>query len=236
VTTIDVLLEWLRGPVFWAGLIFMVLGLGRHVVLTLYGIIRTYRKAGDKNIPVRQVVGATLRWIFLTQGLKNRLLYGINTLVFHICIIVVPLFLAGHIALVNQATGLSWPALPNGLATALTVIAIIAAVTIVIQRVAFTTARRLSRFQDFVMPLIVAIPFATGFLVMHPTWNPFPYQFMLFLHVLSGDLILFLIPVTKLSHMVLLPGTQIISELAWHFPPDAGHRVGVTLGKANDPI
>ncbi len=234
--TIDVLLQWLRGPVFWAGLAFLVLGLGRHVAITLWGIVRTWNRAGDKTIPVRQVVRASLGWMFLTQGLKNRLLFGLNTLIFHIAVILVPIFLAGHIALWKQSLGFGWPALPNGLSTALTIIAVIAAVTIVIQRIVFKASRKLSRFQDFAMPLIVAIPFATGFLVMHPAWNPFSHQFMLFLHVMSGDLLLFLIPLTKISHMVLLPGTQIISELAWHFPPESGRRVGEALGKANEPI
>ena len=234
--TIDVLLDWLRGPVFWAGLAFMVLGLGRHVAITLWGVVRTYHRAGDKIIPVRQVAGATLRWLFLSQGLKNRLFYGLNTLIFHVSIILVPIFLAGHITLWKRGIGLSWPALPNGLSTVLTIVAVLAAVTIVIQRVGYKESRRLSRFQDFVMPLIVAVPFATGFLVMHPAWNPVSHQFMLFLHVLSGDLLFFLIPLTKLSHMVLLPGTQIVSELAWHFPADAGQRVGEALGKANEPI
>jgi hypothetical protein len=36
--------------------------------------------------------------------------------------------------------------------------------------------------------------------------------------------------------MILLPFTQFVSELAWHFPLDAGSRVGVTLGKENEPI
>ena len=234
--TIASLTDWLRGPVFWAALTFMVLGLGRHLVITLWGVVRTWRQAGDKSLPTRQVIGATLRWIFLTQGLKNRLLYGLNTLIFHISIILVPIFLAGHIALWEQAIGISWPALPNGLSTALTITAVITAVTIVIQRVVFKESRRLSRFQDFIMPLIVALPFASGFMLMHPAWNPFSYQFTLFLHVLTGDLIFFLIPITKLSHIVLLPSTQLVSELAWHWPSESGSRVGETLGKVNEPI
>jgi len=234
--TIESLLEWLRGPVFWAGLVFMVLGLGRHVAITVWGIIRTWRQAGDKTVPIRQVIGATLRWIFLTQGLKNRLLYGLNTLIFHISVILVPIFLAGHIALWEKAIGIGWPALPNGISTALTVTAIIAAISIVIQRVVFKEARRLSRFQDFIMPLIVALPFATGFMLMHPAWNPFSHLFTYFLHVLTADLILFLIPITKLSHIVLLPGTQLVSELAWHWPSESGSRVEEALGKVNEPI
>ena len=47
---------------------------------------------------------------------------------------------------------------------------------------------------------------------------------------------MFLVPMTKLSHMTLLPFTQLVSQLAWHFPQDAGKRVGVTLGKESEPI
>ena len=73
-------------------------------------------------------------------------------------------------------------------------------------------------------------------LVMHPAWNPFPADPTLLVHVLSADLLLFLVPLTKLSHMILFPLTQLVSELAWHWPSDAGSRVAVTLGKEGERI
>ena len=54
-------LEWARGPVFWAALTFMVLGLVRHVVLTVWEIARIMRRAGTRRIPYRQVLAATLQ-------------------------------------------------------------------------------------------------------------------------------------------------------------------------------
>lgn len=215
---------------------FLILGFGRHVAITVWGIVRTYHRAGDRKIPVGQVLLDTLKWLIPFDKLGNRLLFGLSTLVFHISVILVPLFLAGHIELWRKGIGLTWPAIPNPIATTLTLVAIVAAVAIVIQRIASRESRALSRFQDFIMPLVIAVPFASGFLVMHPAWNPFSHDLAMLVHVASGDLLFFLIPLTKLSHMVLLPGTQIISELAWHFPPDAGSRVGAALGKANEPV
>lgn len=234
--SIEVWLEWLRGPVFWAALAFLILGLGRHVTITLWAIVLTYRRAGDKTIPLRQVFWATLKWLFPFDRLGNRLLYGLSTLAFHVSVILVPVFLAGHIALWQRGLGISWPAIPNRVATTLTIVAVVSAVAIVIQRIVSRESRVLSRFQDFVMPLVVALPFASGLLVMHPTWSSIPYDVALLVHVASGIFVMFLIPLTKLSHMVLLPGTQVISELAWHFPPNAGEQVGVALGKANEPV
>ena len=71
---------------------------------------------------------------------------------------------------------------------------------------------------------------------MHPALNPLPFEATLLAHVLSANLLLVLIPLTKLSHMILLPITQLVSELAWHFPPDAGSKVAVTLKKQSEPI
>ena len=71
---------------------------------------------------------------------------------------------------------------------------------------------------------------------MHPTWNPFSYELALLVHIMSANVLLILIPLTKLSHMVLLPATQLVSELGWHFPPDAGRKVAVDLGKEGQPI
>jgi nitrate reductase gamma subunit len=157
-------------------------------------------------------------------------------LTFHIAIIVVPIFLAGHIALLKSGIGLSWPAISNGLADVLTITAVGTAVLLVLQRATARDSRALSRFSDYALPVLIAVPFISGFLVMHPTWNPFSYDATLFVHVMSANALLVLIPLTKLSHMVLLPATQLVSELAWHFPPDAGKKVGVELGKEGQPI
>jgi hypothetical protein len=53
---------------------------------------------------------------------------------------------------------------------------------------------------------------------------------------MSANIVMILVPITKISHCVLLPLTQLVSEVAWHFPPDAGSKVAAALGKEGDPI
>jgi nitrate reductase gamma subunit len=232
----DVWLRWAMGPLFWTALAFMGLGLIRHVGLTAWEGMRAYRQAGDKRFPVGKLAVTTFHWMVPTIRIRNRALYSLTTLLFHAGVILVPLFLAGHIKLWRDGIGLSWPALPNGVSTTLTWIVIATAVAVFVQRLAARDSRTLSRFQDYAIPLFIVVPFLTGFLVMHPAWNPFDRDPVLLVHVLSADLLIFLVPLSKLSHMILLPFTQLVSELAWHFPPDAGSRVAVTLGKENEPI
>jgi len=229
-------IEWARGPAFMFALVFMLLGLARHVALTVWEVARAVYRAGDKTFPHRQILIATLKWLFPVEKLKDRLVLSLTSVSFHIAILIVPIFLGGHIALWARGLGISWPAIPNQLADVLSIIAIVTALALVIQRAAAGPTRSLSRFQDYVIPLIVALPFVTGFLVMHPAVNPFSYQAALLVHVMSANLLLVLIPITKLSHMALIPTVQLVSEVAWHWPPDAGSKLAVTLGKENEPI
>ena len=77
------------------------------------------------------------------------------------------------------------------------------------------SARRgLSHFQDYALLVPLAVPFVSGYLAMHPWLNPFGYTGTMLVHVLSADLIFVLMPLTKLSHAVLMPGTQLFSEVA----------------------
>ena len=229
-------LEWARGPAFLFAFVFMLLGLTRHLVLTVWEVARAMYRAGDKTLPYRQICVATLKWLFPMEKLKDRLFLSLTSVSFHIAILIVPIFLGGHIALWARGLGIAWPAIPNLLADVLTIVAIITAVALVIQRAAAGPTRSLSRFQDYVIPLIVAVPFASGFLVMHPAINPFSHEALLFVHVMSANALFVLVPITKLSHMALLPAVQLVSEVAWHWPPDAGSRLAVTLGKENEPI
>jgi hypothetical protein len=49
-------------------------------------------------------------------------------------------------------------------------------------------------------------------------------------HVYSGDLVLLLVPFTKIAHCVLAPLSHLAGALSWKFAPGAGDRVAETLG------
>jgi len=44
-----------RGPLFYAAVAFMLLGLARQLALTLWEAGRAYQRAGDRAIPTGQV-------------------------------------------------------------------------------------------------------------------------------------------------------------------------------------
>jgi len=232
-------LEWARGPVFRACFAIMLLGLARVVVLntvSIASLIYTSKK-NRRAVPWGTVAKATLQWVFpVKKGFEARAVFSVTSMLFHLCIIVTPIFLGAHILLWERGLGISWPAISNLAADYLTLLAILTGVALLAQRVGARASRAISRPQDYFLPLLIVTPFVAGYLAMHPNLNPFGYNGTMFVHVMSANLIFLLIPFTKMSHVVLFPGTQLVSEMGWHLKPGGGEQVAIALGKENEPI
>ena len=230
-------LEWARGPVFKFAFVLMVLGLLRHLIMQVAGIAEALYRAGDKKIPWKVVFNTTLNWLFPLKKLNNnRPVYSVLSVTFHVGLILTPVFLLSHIDLWKRGLGIYWPSIPHVVADALTLLTIAAAVGLLIGRLGNKDSRRISRAQDILLPPLLIVPFVTGFLAMHPAVNPIDYNVVMFIHVMSANLIFILIPFTKLGHMILLPATQLVSEVGWHFPATSGDDVAIALKKENLPI
>jgi nitrate reductase gamma subunit len=229
-------LEWARGPAFVFSFSLMVLGLMRILILTIWGIAKTLLRAGDKKVAWKNLIATSLAWILPFKKLKQRVWYSLASILFHIGIIIVPIFLIEHVALWRRGIGVSWFTISRSLADGLTLLTIAMIILLLIGRLGSREARTLTRGQDVLLPLIILIPFISGLLASHPAFNPFAYQATMLVHVLSSDLVMCLIPFTKLCHCVILPFTQVVAEVGWHFPPNTGKQVRMSLGKEVDAV
>jgi hypothetical protein len=231
------ILDFARGPLFRFTFALMLFGLVRLVCLTIYNVIRTYARAGDKRLLWPLIRERTLWALFPFPRLRRtRTVYGVISVIFHAGLIIVPIFLFAHVLLWKRGLGISWWALPPIVADVLTVITVIAAIALFVGRVSSPLSRRLGRAGDFAWPWLLAIPFASGFLAAHPTWCPISYNAMLLIHALSAELIFVLIPFSKIAHCVLIPFSQLVSDMAWHFPATAGRDVTKALKKESVPV
>jgi nitrate reductase gamma subunit len=232
-------LEWARGPIFRMCFVIMLLGLARVAILgaiSSMSIILKSKKNG-REVPWSEIIGATLKWFFpFKKGLEHRAAFSLTSMVFHVSIIIAPVFLGAHILLWDRGLGIRWTAISNTIADYLTMVAIVTGILLFLQRVVAKSSRAISRFQDYMLLLVIVALFATGYLAMHPSVNPFGYNGTMFIHVMSGNLIFLLVPFTKLSHVALFSSTQLVSELGWHLMPGAGQKVAVALGKEDEPI
>jgi len=235
--TVESMLEFARGPLFRFTFALMVLGLARLVLLTVYGVVRTYILAGDKRLFWPVIRQRTLWTLFPFSRLhRTRASYSILSFAFHVGLIIVPIFLFAHVHLWQRGIGISWPALPPLAADVLTILTIFAALALFSLRAASSLSRTLSRAQDYAWPLLLILVFVSGFLASHPPWCPVDYRVMLLVHILSAELIFVLMPFSKIAHCVLIPFSQLVSDLGWHFPATAGKDVCRALGKESTPV
>lgn len=191
------------GPLAWAAFIAFFGGLiGRFI----YIIVQARRK--DRMVFTYFSLKYMLRsWIvwstpYATRNMRLNPIMTAVAFLFHICLIVAPIFLTAHVIMLDDFMGVSWATLPAGLADIMTVIVVLACVYFAVRRIVVPEARYVTNVWDYVLLAVVASPFLTGFLAYHQIFN---YQFMIILHILLGEIWLAIIPFTRLSHMILGP-------------------------------
>jgi nitrate reductase gamma subunit len=232
----DSWIEFARGPMFRVSLVILVLGLAYRFIVALVQVVNVWRSAGDRRVRTKAVARATLGWILPRRLLRARPLYSAASFLFHVGIILVPLFLVGHVALLSGWLPAGWPTLGALAADVLTVVCIVALGGLLAGRLGSKTSRALSKPQDVLILAVLFLLMLVGFFASHPAWSPFDARVMVLLHMLLGNLVLILTPTTKIAHCVLYPLTQLIFELGWHFPAESGRHVAVALAKENEPV
>jgi len=233
----DAMLDFARGPLFRLSFAILILGLLRIFLLDIWGIVEAIRKTDDKKIPWKLVGIRTLGWFFpIRQVFNNRPIYSSISILFHVGLLLAPIFLYAHINLWRSSVGFGWPALPKLWADILTLVAVAGALALFIGRIANKSSSFLSRKQDYLWPLLLLIPFLTGFICANLNLAPAVYKFSMLMHVLSGELIFVLIPTTKIAHCIIMPLSQLVATVAWKFPPETDDAVCTTLNKKGAPV
>lgn len=229
----DAWLDFARGPLFRLSFAVMVLGVLRVLILSLLGIVRAWRRTQDPTLPWRDIWLKPLSWLFPVSRLhRARPLYSAVSVLFHIGLILVPLFYSAHVILWTGSTGFGWGFwLPQELAHWLTGITVVAALLLAAMRAGSADARGVSGAADYLWPLLLAVPFATGFVTANLALAPGTWEWLMLLHLLSADLVMLLVPFTRIAHVVLLPLGPAVGAVAWKFPRGAGDRVMATLGR-----
>ena len=164
------------------------------------------------------------KWLvpFGTFGWRSQAFFTLCFFLFHIGAVLVPIFLIGHNVVLQERFGFSFPTLPQRLADILAVATIIAAVFIVLRRIALAEVRILTTWYDYFILALATVPFITGFIARMHVGS---YDFWLLCHIISGELMLLLAPFTKLSHITLYFASR------WQIGADysikrGGHRRG----------
>lgn len=222
-------LELASGPLMRFTLAILVLGLLRLVVLTMWDMITAVQRAHDRRINYWAVISNTIGWLLPFNKIgRTKHLYSLTSFGFHLGILFSALFLSNHIEILHKVTSIRWFALPKPLINGFTLLMILCGGFLLFYRIYAPNSRKLSNKMDYLLLILLLGIFTSGF-IAGQSWNPIPYDLLMLTHTLMGGAILLTIPFTKISHCVLFPLIRLSSEIAWHFPPDAGKRVAKTL-------
>lgn len=198
---VHVLYDFARGPMVWAAFIIFIGG-------TLIKLARLYAISTqkDKVIYNHWSLSWALRSIVhfllpLNRSVANRPVFSALAYVFHIFLLAAPLFALAHAELLWQSWGISWPYLNETLVDYMTVIVIVTGVALLVRRLIDPTVKLLTTPADLLLLVATILPFLTGFLAYHQ-WGG-AYEWMVLLHIVSAEVVLILIPFTKLSHFAL---------------------------------
>ncbi|MGB5618800.1 MAG: respiratory nitrate reductase subunit gamma [Desulfobacterales bacterium] len=195
--------NFVSGPLAWLAFILFFGG-------CLYRLVRLFMLVKEKEpfiftyMSWKYSLRSIFHWIipFGTVNWRRHPVLTVVTFVFHIALVIAPIFLLSHVILVDEALNLSWWALPDAWADVLTVVVIIGCVFFLVRRLTQPEVKFVTSASDFVILAVVAAPFITGFIAYHQ-WIDYPV--MMILHVVAGEVLLVAMPFTRLSHMLLSP-------------------------------
>lgn len=211
------MLDFLTGPCALFSLAVLALGTARLLLFTLADIAVMARHAGDRNVDYGEAFASTLSWTVPAGRIySTRPLFSAVSFLFHAGMIITPLFLLEHIMLWERNTGHGWPALPGAVADGLTIIVIAAGLFLILYRACDARRRFISGPSHYILTGLIVIVFVSGFLA-HQSFNPLPRTQMLIIHACAGNMLLILIPFSRLSHGILFPLARIVTAWAWHF-------------------
>jgi len=199
------MVEFIEGPLILMSFILFFLGV-------LFQIYRFFSLTREKdrvflNLEIKkqsspQGWGLQVRtWIKLLKGT----IFGTHpvvigaTCLFHILIFIVPIFLLAHHILLEAAWGIQLWSFCESTSDALTLLVLLGGLFFLCRRLFLRRVRSITTSYDYLVLLIALAPFITGFFATHQ-W--FDYRTMIFLHILSGEIMLITIPFTRLAHMI----------------------------------
>jgi len=201
-----VMLEFVRGPLFQFALLVFIAGMFYRLVRVLHlgwqsdkvppkgsaaqGIVKSYLK-GFLVLPFWPWVKNTFE--------RNPVTYLAGAL-FHLGLFTVLLLGTAHMLVWKSLIGFGWPTLPMPIVDWLAAGAIVAMMALLINRVVNPVMRLITGPAEWINWLVVFVPMVTGYIMTHHLFLTYDRAFTL--HMLSVDILLIWIPLSRISHFM----------------------------------
>lgn len=213
------ILQFARGPFFNVALTFFIGGMFYRLANVIFlgwskdlakpraskvgGVVKSYLRGGlifpffprEKKAFVRNPI------IFLAGGL------------FHLSLFVVVILGAAHMLVWKNLLGFGWWTLPLPIVDWMAAVGIISMVALLVNRLVHPVLKRLSGTAEFMNWTLVFLPMVTGYMMTHHMF--FPYEVLFSLHMLSINVLLIWLPLSRISHFVFYFFSRTLHGVEW---------------------
>ena len=188
--------SFVQGPFLVLSFVIFASGIIVRLGLSACAVIRN--RAG------KQTGGRSLPSVFprflvpLISIARARPVYFAIRAVFHVSLLVVPVWFSGHITLWEFSDfELSWTAIPDKVADMMTIGIIVLIIYFLGRRIADPHLRSISSLSDYLLLAVTVTPFLSGYLLTHGTVADVPFLggHMEMLHIFSSEIMLIAIAV-----------------------------------------
>lgn len=183
--------SFVSGPLVWVAFLVFTVGLLTRLAFFFSAILNDSREKGEGWAYDLITVGRSL--LPFHRAALARPVYAGLRYVFHICLFAVPIWLSGHIVLWSESRlEWDWTALPDAWADGMTILVLVLALFFLMRRVIVPSVRSGSTVPDFLLIVITALPFVSGYFLTHGTLDSMAFfeEHMMVIHILSGEVMI----------------------------------------------
>ncbi|MFZ5910349.1 MAG: hypothetical protein ACOYYU_10065 [Chloroflexota bacterium] len=204
--TWQAVLEFARGPFFYLAMLVFVAGMAYRLV-NMIGLGWSRDRVPVKGSKAGGVVKSFLKGILIWPFIpwvkntfnRNPVIY-IGGGLFHLGLFVVVFLGAPHMLAWKSLLGFGWATLPMPIVDWLAAGAIAAMLILLINRRVNPVLKLISGPAEYLAWLFVFLPMVTGYMMTHHLW--LSYEALYSLHMLSVDVLLIWIPLSRISHFM----------------------------------
>jgi len=189
----------MRGPLVWIAFLVFIGG-SIYQVRNLI-LLAKKEKVVYPYMSLKFTLRSLFHWLvpFASVNWRRHPVITIVTFIFHIGIVILPIFVLGHIVLIKESWGIRWWNISEGWGDILTLFVIGGSIFFFLRRIFAPEVRFVTFYSDYLILAVTFMPFLTGFLAYHQLL--LPNKTMVILHMLFGEIMLISVPFTRIIHM-----------------------------------
>lgn len=186
--------SFVEGPLLWIVFLIFIAGIAVRMVLFIYATAGNGTREDERHESAIVSIGR----LFLPfhKAFSKRPVYATLRYLFHACLIIVPIWFSGHIVLWEESRfEWGWAALSDAWADGMTLLLLALAAFFLIRRFLIRSIRISSALSEWLIIILVVLPFASGFVLTHVDFEAgtFPAENLGTIHVLTAEVMLVMI-------------------------------------------